>query len=86
MFKKFFVLGATALTIIVTNTLAADVSRVRLMVPVQASDAASYDTSTKPDSVSASGFSLQYVHSSGVGIGYTSSTFERKFSSGTTQE
>ena len=46
MFKKFFVLGATALTIIVTNTLAADVSRVRLMVPVQASDAASYSAGT----------------------------------------
>ena len=81
MFKKFFVLGATALTIIVTNTLAADVSRVRLMVPVQASDAASYDTTTKPDSVSASGFSLQYVHSSGVGIGYTSSTLKKEFTS-----
>ena len=81
MFKKFFVLGATALTIIATNTLAADVSRVRLMVPVQASDAASYDTSTKPDSVSASGFSLQYVHSSGVGIGYTSSTLKKEFTS-----
>ena len=77
MFKKFFVIGAAALTMIATNTLAADVSRVRLMVPVQASDAASYDTSTKPDSVSASGFSLQYVHSSGVGIGYTSSTLKK---------
>ena len=52
---------------VVTNTFAADVSRVRLMVPVQASDAASYNASeTKPDSVSASGYSLQYVHSSGV--------------------
>ena len=81
MFKKIFVLGAAALTMIVTNTLAADVSRVRLMVPVQASDAASYDTSTKPDSVSASGFSLQYVHSSGVGIGYTSSTLKKEFTS-----
>ena len=74
MFKKTFLLGAISLAMIATNTFAADVSRARLMVPVQASDAASYDTSTKPDSVSASGFSLQYVHSSGVGIGYTSST------------
>ncbi len=84
MFKKFFVLGATALTIIVTNTLAADVSRVRLMVPVQATDGSKYESGqTEPDSVSASGYNLQYVHSSGVGVGYTSSTFERKFSSST---
>ena len=87
MFKKTFLLGATSLAMIATNTFAADVSRARLMVPVQASDATSYDPGqTQPDSVSASGYSLQYVHSSGVGIGYTSSTFERKFSSGTTQE
>ena len=67
MFKKFLVLGAAASEMVVTSTFAADVSRVRLMVPVQASDAASYNASeTKPDSVSASGYSLQYVHSSGV--------------------
>jgi len=80
MFKKFFVLGAAALAMVATNTFAADVSRVRLMVPVQASDAASYNASeTKADSVSASGYSLQYVHSSGVGVGYTSSTLKRTF-------
>ena len=80
MFKKFFVLGAATLAMVVTNTFAADVSRVRLMVPVQASDAASYNASeTKADSVSASGYSLQYVHSSGVGVGYTSSTLKRTF-------
>jgi opacity protein-like surface antigen len=78
--QKFFLLGAASLAMIATNTFAADVSRVRLMVPIQASDAASYDAGqTQPDSVSASGYSLQYVHSSGVGIGYTSSTLKKHF-------
>ena len=66
---------------IVTKTLTADVSPVRLMVPVEASDTVSYVATAKPDSVSASGFSLQYVHSSGVGIGYTSSTLKKTFPS-----
>ena len=81
MFKKFLILCPAVLSMVATSVIAADVSRVRLMVPVQASDAASYDTTTKPDSVSASGFSLQYVHSSGVGIGYTSSTLKKEFTS-----
>ena len=61
MFKKTFLLEATSLAMIATNTFAADVSRARLMVPVQASDAASYDTSTKPDSVSAYNMSIHQV-------------------------
>jgi hypothetical protein len=46
MFKKFFLSGAVALTMVVFNTFAAFMSRVRLMVPVQASDAASYSAGT----------------------------------------
>ena len=80
MFKKFLILCPAVLSMVATSVIAADVSRVRLMVPVQASDAASYNASeTKADSVSASGYSLQYVHSSGVGVSYTSSTLKRTF-------
>ena len=87
MFKKSLILGVTALSMVATSAIAADVSRVRLMVPVQASDAASYEAGeTKPDSVSASGYNLQYVHSSGVGVGYTSTTFKREFPSGSYDE
>ena len=82
MLKKFLFLGAAALAMTATSTIAADASRVRLMVPIQASDTASYSAGqSEPDSVSASGYSLQYVHSSGVGISYTSSTLKKEFSS-----
>ena len=82
MLKKFLFLGAAALAMTATSTIAADASRVRLMVPIQASDTASYNAGqSEPDSVSASGYSLQYVHSSGVGISYTSSTLKKEFSS-----
>ena len=82
MFMKLLVLCATAMTLVAASTIAADASRVRLMVPIQASDTASYNAGqSEPDSVSASGYSLQYVHSSGVGISYTSSTLKKEFSS-----
>ena len=82
MLKKFLFLGVAVLAMTATSTIAADASRVRLMVPIQASDTASYNAGqSEPDSVSASGYSLQYVHSSGVGISYTSSTLKKEFSS-----
>jgi len=87
MFKKFLILGVAALSLVATSAIAADVSRVRLMVPVQASDAASYEAgATKPDSVSASGYNLQYVHSSGFGIGYTSTSLKQDYGSLGSQE
>ena len=82
MFMKLLVLCATAMTLVAASTIAADASRVRLMVPIQASDTVSCNAGqSEPDSVSASGYSLQYVHSSGVGISYTSSTLKKEFSS-----
>jgi len=87
MFKKFLILGATVLSMVATSAIAADVSRVRLMVPVQATDGSKYAAGeTKADTVSASGYNLQYVHSSGVGVGYTSTTFKREFPSGSYDE
>ena len=82
MFMKLLVLCATVMTLFAASAIAADASRVRMMVPIQASDTASYNArQSEPDSVSASGYSLQYVHSSGVGISYTSSTLKKELSS-----
>ena len=82
MFMKLLVLCATVMTLVAASAIAADASRVRMMVPIQASDTASYNAGqSEPDSVSASGYSLQYVHSSGVGSSYTSSTLKKEFSS-----
>ena len=41
MFMKLLVLCATAMTLVAASTIAADASRVRLMVPIQTSDTAS---------------------------------------------
>ena len=38
MLKKFLFLGAAALAMTATSTIAADASRARLMIPIQASE------------------------------------------------
>ena len=43
MFMKLLVLCATVMTLVAASAIAADASRVRLMVPIQASDTASYN-------------------------------------------
>ena len=43
MFMKLLVLCATVTTLVAASTIAADASRVRLTVPIQASDTASYN-------------------------------------------
>ena len=56
-----------------TSTIAADTSRARFMIPVQVTlSGEDLDTYESP---SPSGYNLQYVHSSGFGIGYTSTSF-----------
>ena len=73
MFKKLLFLGAATLVMTATSTIAADASRARLMIPVQVTlSGADLDSYESP---SASGYNLQYVHSSGFGIGYTSTSF-----------
>ena len=73
MFKKFLFLGAAALAMTATSTIAADASRARFMIPVQVTlSGADLDGYESP---SPSGYNLQYVHSSGFGIGYTSTSF-----------
>ena len=80
MFKKLLFLGAAALAMTATSTIAADASRARLMIPVQVTlSGADLDSYESP---SPSGYNLQYVHSSGFGIGYTSTSFTATSSSG----
>ena len=81
MLKKFLFLGAAALAMTATSTIAADASRARLMIPVQAT--LSGDGFEGYESPSASGYNLQYVHSSGFGIGYTSTGITGTDSGGT---
>ena len=73
MFKKLLFLGAAALALTATSTIAADASRARFMIPVQVT-LSGEDLETY-ESPSPSGYNLQYVHSSGFGIGYTSTSF-----------
>ena len=68
--KKFLILGVAVLTLAATSIVAADASRTQLMIPVQAT--LSGDGYEGYESPSVSGYNLQYVHSSGFRIGYTS--------------
>ena len=73
MFKKLLFLGAAALAMTATSTIAADASRARFMIPVQVTlSGEDLDTYESP---SPSGYNLQHVHSSGFGISYTSTSF-----------
>ena len=53
---------------------AADVSRLRLMIPVSASSEAKVSSTNTRESYDPSGYNLNYVTGSGLGLGYTSTT------------
>ena len=53
-------------------TSAADVSRLRLMIPVSASSEAEVSSTNTRESYDPSGYNLNYVTGSGLGLGYTS--------------
>ena len=55
-------------------TSAADVSRLRLMIPVSASSEAELPSTNTRESYDPSGYNLNYVTGSGLGLGYTSTT------------
>ena len=55
-------------------TSAADVSRLRLMIPVSASSEAEVSSTNTRESYDPSGYNLNYVTGSGLGLGYTSTT------------
>ena len=73
MLKKFLFLGAAALAMTATSTIAADASRVRLMVPISTSAS---DDSQPDETSSVSGYGLHYVSSMGVGAGVSSVAVE----------
>ena len=55
-------------------TSAADVSRLRLMIPVSASNEDELASNYTQESYDPSGYNLNYVTGSGLGLGYTSTT------------
>ena len=83
MLKKFLFLGVAFLATTAVSTLAADSSKIRLLVPVQGT--ATGEAFTKEnspagsiDKVTPSGYSVHYVASAGWGIGYTSHSYEQE--------
>lgn len=77
MVKKFIFLVASALAL-GTVTFAADSSRLRLMIPVSVTNNAELASIYTQESYGASGYNLNYVSGSGLGVGYTSTTTENK--------
>jgi hypothetical protein len=73
MFKKFIILGVTALSMVATSAIAADASRARLMVPISTSAG---DDDQPDETASVSGYGLHYVSSMGVGAGVSSVAVE----------
>ena len=83
MFKKFLFLGVACLVTTATSMLAAESSKIRLLVPIQGSGTG--EAFTKENSpagsiekVTPSGYSVHYVASAGWGIGYTSHSYEQE--------
>ena len=83
MFKKFIFLGVAFLVTTGTSMLAAESSKIRLLVPIQGSGTG--EAFTKENSpagsiekVTPSGYSVHYVASAGWGIGYTSHSYEQE--------
>ena len=83
MIKKFLLIGVALLASAAASSLAADSSKIRLLVPVQGT--ATGDAMTKnstpagtTEKITPSGYSVHYVASAGWGIGYTSHSYEQE--------
>ena len=83
MLKKFLLIGVAFLATNAASSLAADSSKIRLLVPVQGT--ATGDAMTKnstpagtTEKITPSGYSVHYVASAGWGIGYTSHSYEQE--------
>ena len=83
MLKKILLIGVVFLTTTAASSLAADSSKIRLLVPVQGT--ATGDAMTKnstpagtTEKITPSGYSVHYVASAGWGIGYTSHSYEQE--------
>ena len=83
MFKKFLLIGVAFLTTIAASSLAADSSKIRLLVPVQGTGTGEALTKNQTpagtvEKITPSGYSVHYVASAGWGIGYTSHSYEQE--------
>ena len=83
MLKKFLLIGIAFLATTAASSLAADSSKIRLLIPVQGT--ATGDAMTKnstpagtTEKITPSGYSVHYVASAGWGIGYTSHSYEQE--------
>ena len=81
--KKFLLIGVALLASTAASSLAADSSKIRLLVPIQGT--ATGDAMTKnstpagtTEKITPSGYSVHYVASAGWGIGYTSHSYEQE--------
>ena len=83
MFKKFLLIGVAFLTTTAASSLAADSSKIRLLVPVQGTSTGDGLTKNQTpagtvEKITPSGYSVHYVASAGWGIGYTSHSYEQE--------
>ena len=81
MFKKFLFLGVAFLATTAASSLAADSSKIRLLVPVQGTSTGTALTNSSAgtiEKITPSGYSVHYVASAGWGIGYTSHSYEQE--------
>ena len=80
MFKKFLLIGVAFLATTISS-LAADSSKIRLLVPVQGTSTGTALTDSSAgtiEKITPSGYSVHYVASAGWGIGYTSHSYEQE--------
>ena len=83
MFKKLLLIGVAFLTTTTAISLAADSSKLRLLVPVQGTSTGNAITKNQTpagtiEKITPSGYSVHYVASAGWGIGYTSHSYEQE--------
>ena len=81
MFKKFLLVGVAFLATTAASSLAADSSKIRLLVPVQGTSTGNPMTNASAgtiEKITPSGYSVHYVASAGWGIGYTSHSYEQE--------
>ena len=81
MLKKFLLIGVAFLTTTAASSLAADSSKIRLLIPVQGTSTGTALTDSSAgtiEKITPSGYSVHYVASAGWGIGYTSHSYEQE--------
>ena len=80
MLRKSLFLSSAALALVANLVVAAESSRVRLMIPIQGTYSGDkfVNAGATVESSTPGGYSLQYVTSAGWGVGYSSTSIEQK--------